>query len=179
MPRGIEEARMRKRIYWLLPDRASAREVMDDLLLARIENRHIHFLAREGADMSGLHEANVLQSSDLVRSAQVGLVVGAAVGAAAGAMLAMSSLVGEWSKPGVVGALAAAGAVFGAWSASMIGASIPSRRLQRFDGAVARGEILLMVDTPSLRINEIESMLHARHPEGRDEGLEPNVPVFP
>jgi hypothetical protein len=170
---------MRKRIYWLLPDLASAREAMNDLLLARIENRHIHFLAREGADMSGLHEANVLQSSDLVRSAQMGLVLGAAVGAAAGALLAVSPLAGEWSKPGVVGALAAAGSAFGAWSASMIGASMPSRRLQRFEAAVAHGNILLMVDTPSLRINEIEAMLHARHPEGHDEGLEPNVPAFP
>lgn len=170
---------MRKRIYWLLPDPASARAVMNDLLLARVEHRYIHFLAREGSDMSGLHEANVLQSSDLVRSAQMGLVLGAALGAAAGAMLAMSPLAFDLSKPAVVGALAAGGAVFGAWAASMIGASIPSRRLQRFDAAVARGEILLMVDTPSLRFNEIEAMLHARHPEGRDEGREPNVPVFP
>jgi hypothetical protein len=37
---------MRRPIYWLLPDRHSARLSMDDLLLARIENRHIHFLAR-------------------------------------------------------------------------------------------------------------------------------------
>lgn len=170
---------MRQRIYWLLPDLASAREVMNDLLLARIENSHIHFMAREGADVSDLHEANVLQTSDLVRSAQMGLVLGAAMGAAAGAMLATSSLVGELSKPGVVGALAALGALFGAWSASMIGASMPSRRLQRFDPALARGEILLMVDTPSRRVAEIEAMLHAKHTEGHDEGREPNVPAFP
>lgn len=170
---------MRQRIYWLLPGLASARQVMNDLLLARIENSHIHFMAREDTDMSGLHEANVLQSSDLVRSAQIGLALGAAMGAAAGSMLAMSSLVGELSKPGLVGALAALGALFGAWSASMIGASIPSRRLQRFHPALARGEILLMVDIPSRRVGEIEAMLHARHSEGHDEGREPNVPAFP
>jgi hypothetical protein len=109
----------------------------------------------------------------------MGLAIGAAMGAAAGAMLAISSLVGELSKPGLVGALAALGALFGAWSASMIGASMPSRRLQRFDPALARGEILLMVDLPSRRVSEIEAMLHARHSEGHDEGREPNVPAFP
>jgi len=170
---------MRQRIYWLLPDLASARQVMNDLLLARIENSHIHFMAREGTDMSGLHEANVLQTSDLVRSAQMGSAIGAAMGAAAGAMLAASSLVGELSKPGLVGALAALGALFGAWSASMIGASMPSRRLQRFHPALARGEILFMADVPRGRVGDIEAMLHAKHPEGRDEGLEPNVPAFP
>lgn len=170
---------MRKRIYWLLPDVHSARQVMDDLLLARIENSHIHFMAREGVDLRGLHEANLLQASDFVRSAQVGLALGAALGAAAGALITLSSLGDMVSKPGLVAALTALGAAFGAWSASMVGASIPSRRLRRFEAALARGEILLMADVPAQRVNEIEAMLHAKHREGRDEGLEPNVPAFP
>lgn len=170
---------MRKRIYWLLPDPSSARQVMNDLLLARIENRYIHFMADERVDLSGLHEASPLQSSDLVRSAQMGMVLGAALGAAIGALLTLSALTESLSKPGLVAALAALGAGFGAWSASMIGASMPSRRLRRFEPALARDEILLMVDVPSQRIGEIEAMLHAKHPEGHDEGLEPNVPAFP
>ena len=171
---------MRRRIYWLLPDLRSARKAMDDLLLARIENRHIHFLARDGADMAGLHEANVLQSSDLVRSAQMGLLVGAAIGAAAGAMLAVSPLIGdELSKPGIVGALAALGSLFGAWASSMIGVSAPSRRLKRFDAALQRGEILLMADVPHQRVDEIEALLGERDPEAHLEGQEPNIPAFP
>ena len=51
---------MRRRIYWLLPDLESAKRTMDDLLLARIGEQHMHFVAREGADMTGLHAANVL-----------------------------------------------------------------------------------------------------------------------
>ncbi len=170
---------MRRRIYWLLPDLRSARKTMDDLLLARIENAHIHFLARDGADMTGLHAANVLQSSDLVRSAQMGLLIGAALGAAAGAMLATSTLIGELSKPGVVGALAALGSLFGAWASSMIGVSAPSRRLKRFQAALQRGEILLMVDAPHRRVAEIEALLSERDPEAHFEGQEPNIPAFP
>jgi hypothetical protein len=152
---------------------------MNDLLLARIENRHIHFLARDGTDMSGLHEANVLQASDVVRSAQMGLAIGAALGAAAGAILAVSSLVGDLSKPGIVGGLAALGSLFGAWSSSMIGVSMPSRRLRRFEPALRRGEILLMVDVSHRQVSEIDSLLQARHPEAHCEGQEPNVPAFP
>jgi hypothetical protein len=48
----------------------------DDLLLARIEERPIHFLAKRGTSMDGLHEANVLQKTDLVHGAQLGLVPG-------------------------------------------------------------------------------------------------------
>jgi len=170
---------MRKRIYWLLPNLQSARAVMNDLLLARIENSHIHFMAREAVDLSGLHEANLLQATDFVRSAQMGLGLGAALGAAAGALITLSSLGDLVSKPGLVAALTALGAAFGAWSASMIGASMPSQRLRRFEPALARGEILLMADVPARRVDEIEAMLHAKHREGHDEGLEPNVPAFP
>jgi hypothetical protein len=170
---------MRRRIYWLLPDLRSARQTMDDLLLARIEHRHIHFMARDGVDLAGLHEANILQSTDLVRSAQMGLMLGAALGAAAGAVVAVVSPIDALSKPAVVGALAAFGSLFGTWSASMIGASTPSRRLQRFDAALQRGEILMMVDVPRGRAAEIEALLGGRHPEGHSEGREPNIPAFP
>src|SRR5437867_2004515 len=50
---------MRRRMYYVMPDLASARKTMDDLLLARIEERHIHCLAKPGTSMEGLHECNV------------------------------------------------------------------------------------------------------------------------
>ena len=52
---------MRRRLYYVMPDLECARKIMNDLLLARIEERHIHCLARPGTSMEGLHEANVLQ----------------------------------------------------------------------------------------------------------------------
>ena len=63
---------MRRRIYWLLPNLESARMTMDDLLLARIDERYIHFVAREDVDLRGLHAANVWQTSDVVRSVTYG-----------------------------------------------------------------------------------------------------------
>ena len=36
---------MRRRLLFVLPDLTCARRMMDDLLLARIEERHIHFIA--------------------------------------------------------------------------------------------------------------------------------------
>ena len=196
---------MSRRIYWLLPDANSARRTMNDLLLARISESHIHFVAPEGADTSGLHMANVLQTSDLLRSAQLGLVVGGATGAVAGALAAvffpiagasgLESLqaalaLPQWSLRDLLGGmdaaqwamasvLALAGGVLGAWSSSLIGVSTPSHRLQRFEGAIAQGQFLLMVDVPASRVEEIEVTLGKTHPEAHLEGLEPNVPAFP
>lgn len=171
---------MRRRIYWLLPDLASARRTMNDLLLARIDEGHIHFAAREGTDMAGLHPANILQTSDVVRAAQLGLVIGAASGAVGGVLAVLFfSMSGEAPHWGVAAVLAIIGAPIGAWVASMIGVSVPSKRLARFEGALASGQLLLMVDVPRSRVAEIETLLVAAHPEGHFEGEEPNIPAFP
>ena len=170
---------MRRRIYWLLPDLASARRTMDDLLLARIDEAHIHFVGDEDADMSGLHAANVFQTSDLIPAAQTGLVVGGAVGALAGVAAALYPIVGDTPQWGVVGVLAMVGGLFGAWSSSMLGSSAPNRRLKRFEADIQKGQILLMVDVPRSRLEEIEELLQSRHPEGHFEGVEPDIPAFP
>jgi len=169
---------MRKRIYWLLPDLGSARRTMNELLLARISERHIHFMASEEADLSGLHAANVLQTTDLVSAAQTGLVLGAGVGAAGGVAMGFE-LAGVAEPAGIVIGMAALGAMLGAWVASMAGSAAPSRRLRRFEIAMAQGQYLLMVDVPRTRVGEIEALLEETHPEAHFEGLEPQVPAFP
>ena len=74
---------MRHRLYYLLPDVPAARAAMDELLLARIEVRHIHFMS--GASLPPeLPEANLLQRTDIVRGAEMGMAVGAAIGLLAG-----------------------------------------------------------------------------------------------
>ena len=168
---------MRKRIYWLLPDLGSARRTMDELLLARITEHHIHFIAKDGAAMDGLHAANVLQTSDLVEAAQNGALIGAGVGAASGVAAAFAF--DPASPAGLVIGIAGVGAMLGTWSSSMIGSSTPSRRLKRFEQAIGDGQYLLIVDVPRTRITEIEELLARTHPEAHFEGMEPNVPAFP
>lgn len=81
---------MRRRLYFLLPDVKSAHEMFRDLLLARVEERHIHFLAREGTALGDLPEATPLQKSDAIHGLGVGLIVGGATGAAAGVAVLLS-----------------------------------------------------------------------------------------
>jgi hypothetical protein len=171
---------MSRRIYWLIPDVESARRTVDELLLARVPVQHIHCAGREGVNLSGLHPANVLQTTDVIYAAEAGLLIGGTLGIAAGLLVAMYYPLGidslQW---GVVAVLGGLGALFGAWSSSMIGVSVPSHRLKRFEAAVEQGQILLMVDVPSLQVKEIEALLQASHPEARFEGEDPDTPVFP
>jgi hypothetical protein len=171
---------MSRRIYWLLPDLESAQNTMDDLLLAGIEVRHIHFVAREDADMTGLNTANVLQTSDVVRAAEIGLIIGAGLGGLLGALAAVHyPITGDEPQWGMAAVLAIVGALFGTWTSTMIGVSIPSKRLARFAPEIEQGKILLMVDVPLMRVEQIEARLRKLHPEAHLEGTEPDIPAFP
>ncbi len=170
---------MRRRLYFLLPDLDCARRTVDDLLLARIEARHIHVLARRGADLAGLPEANFLQKTDLVHGAQLGVLFGAGLGAVAGFLLVWMTPTDLPVKPIMVLVLAVAGALFGLWAASMVAAAVPNSRLQRFRQAIEGGQILLMVDVPYAWRDRIIDLVHARHPEAFDGGVEPTIPAFP
>lgn len=171
---------MRRRIYWLLPGLDSARATMDDLLRGGIELRRMHFVARDDVDLSELHAANVLQTSDVLPSAEAGLLAGAAVGGMLGAFAAMILPgAGEAPQWGFIPSLVFAGALVDAWTSSMIGISAPNRRLRRFAAELERGRILLMLDVQAGRVREVEARLQVLHPEARLQGMEPATPSFP
>jgi hypothetical protein len=170
---------MRRRLYFLLPDLESARLTANDLLLARVEFRHMHFLARRGADLGDLHEAGTLQKTDLVHGAEVGLVLGGVCGLLLGLFVVFSPPPGVTLQLVIVLATAIGGALLGAWVASLVGASVPNSRIKQYQADIERGAILLMVDGPPSRVEEIRELVHRRHPEASGGTMEPTQPAFP
>lgn len=169
---------MRRRLYFLLQDVQSARQMLDEMLLARIEERHIHFLAQRGTLPPDLPEASPLQKTDAIHGAWTGIVVGGACGVIAGLLFVLFPPGLELRLVTIL-VTAIAGAVFGAWVSSMIGMSVPNSRLARFGADLDRGRVLMMVDVPLSRVSEICARVAARHPEIESGGWEPEIPAFP
>lgn len=170
---------MRRRLYFVVPDVASAQQTMNDLLLARIEERHIHCLARRGTSMDGLHEANLLQKTDLVPGAERGLLIGWMGGILLGFLLVLMPPEGFQLQLVTVLLTGLAGGLFGAWVSSLTGASVPNSRLLAFAKDIEDGRILMMVDVPARRVEEIRALVEGRHPEAVAGGVEPTIPAFP
>ena len=78
---------MNRRLYFVLPDVDTAQQVERDLLLARIEDRRMHFLGKRGTDLKDLPEASFGQKTDLFHGMRVGLVAGGATGTCVGFIL--------------------------------------------------------------------------------------------
>lgn len=169
-----------RRLYFLVPDIETTKTIVDELLLARIEERHIHVIAKEGVPLENLPEATFLQKTDFVPALERGLAVGGATGVLAG-LVAIT-----FPPAGLVlggGALllstALAGAGVGAWLSSMMGAGLSNSRLKAFQDAIQKGELLMIVDVPKGRVEDIEELVKEHHPEAEVEGTEPTVPPFP
>lgn len=170
---------MRRRLYFLLPQVESARQIHNELLLARVEERHMHFMAKEGIDLKDLPEANLLQKSDLIHGLQTGLIYGGLAGIFAG--FAAVPLIGLTLESGgfVVLGITVFGALIGAWGASMVGISAPNLRLKGFEQELEEGHILLMLDSPKGRVDGLTQLIRRYHPEADAHGVERTIPAFP
>ena len=170
-----------RRLYFLIPDVDSAKTIVDELLLARVEERHMHIAATDHHALTeaNLPEANLLQESDFIPAVERGLAIGGATGILAGIAAVALPGVGLVLGGGAILGIGLAGAGVGAWLSSMIGISVPSSRLTDFEEAIKAGSLLMMVDVPKTRVEEITALIKQHHPEAEIEGTEPVIPAFP
>ena len=170
---------MRRRLYFIFPSVNEANLVHNELLLARLEERHMHVLARDDINLGSLPEASIFEKSDLIHGLQLGLIVGGGTGILLSTLaLSMEMIVPGWEVLSM-GAVIFGGALFGAWSSSMIAVSAQNTRLKAFMKDINAGRILYMVDVPVHRVEEISQLVHTHHPNVDLVGIEPTIPAFP
>lgn len=170
---------MRRRLYFLLPNTQIARVIHTELLLAKVEERHMHVMARSGTNLSDLPEAGLLQKTDVMRGLQLGLVFGALTGMIMSYIALQLHLIVPGLAVWSVASLTAGGAFVGAFASTMVALNIANTRLARFQPELDKGRILYMVDVPYRRIQEISALVSGHHPEADMRGLDPRIPVFP
>lgn len=170
-----------RRIYFLVPSLDSASKIVDELLLARVEERHIHIVAKDtdALEKGHLPEASILETSDFIPALERGFAVGGATGLLAGIVAVTFPPAGLVLGGGAILGTSVVGAGLGAWLSSMIGSSAPNSQLREFEKAVEEGQLLMLIDVPKARVEEIEEMVKSHHPEAEVEGTEPTLPAFP
>ena len=71
---------MKPKLKFLLPDIKTAHLASDALLLARVDDKNISFLAKPGTDLGKLQVAGTLDSSNMINDGEKGIMYGAIVG---------------------------------------------------------------------------------------------------
>lgn len=154
---------MKRRLYFLLPDRAHARSAVNDLEASGIASSAMHTIAKPGMDLSGLPAATDKQRRDFGARLETilwdGNLIVFLIALLALISMAFMQLAGFWLLlPAVVMLVTLImGIVFTA--------QVPNVHLSEFHDAIHHGEILLMVDVPVLRVEHVEALMHKYHPE--------------
>jgi len=152
--------------------------MLDELLLARVDERHMHFYAREGMLPADMPEANSFQKTDLIHGAEVGMLIGGIAGLLAGGLWLIFPPQGMEMRIVSVVISALGGALIGSWASGRAATAIPSSRLKPFQAEIENGRVLLMVDVPFKQVPEIKELVSKRRPEIRFGGVDPHVPVL-
>jgi len=172
---------MKRRLYFLLPNAEVAEKIEDELLLSRISEAQIHFLAKDEGQLISkkLHVASLLQKSDLVHGWQVGLISGGVTGVVLGTVLYSIPEFGNFFGQAIITVCALLGAFLGTWFSGLIAISAPNTQLKRFEPALERGEVLLMVDVAKDKVDEITNMITSHHSDAVTQGIDAKIPAFP
>ena len=168
-----------RRLYYLLPDVDTAKRLVDELLLARIHEEHIHVIAKEGAALGDLPPGRLAQTSDLIPALEKGIALGGAAGTLAGLIAISLPPAGLVFGGGALLALGLSGAGVGALMSTMVGVSIPSSRLKQFQEVIDSGQLLMMVDVAKGKVDDVTTLVKEQCPAAVFEGPEPTIPAFP
>lgn len=75
---------MKTKINFMLPDLATAVKVRDALLLGLVENKYIHFLAKQATKLDDLNQTSAMEGSNLMHEGEKGILYGMGFGFLAG-----------------------------------------------------------------------------------------------
>ncbi|MGR9116245.1 MAG: DUF1269 domain-containing protein [Gammaproteobacteria bacterium] len=163
-----------KRIYFLVPDIDTTRDIVEELRSEGIEDRHIHVLAKRDTPLEALPEAGITIKTDFIPALERGAALGGTTGLLAG--LVALRFAGFAIAGGPVLGIIFAGATIGSLMGGLSGMNSGNTRLTKFEEAIDKGELLVLVDIPKDRIDTISKLIIKHHPEAEFEGIEPSLP---
>jgi hypothetical protein len=166
---------MNRRLYFLIPDRAHALSVVDELAREGVSTGNIHTLGDRGTQLDGLPTASLRQTNDAAGHLEDFLwnanLLSFVVALGIFIILAVTTEPSLWL-------LAPAAIMAANFLVGLRFARLPNTHLNEFRDALAHGEILLLVDLPEQRVAKIERLVHQHHPEAAVGGVCWGTPAF-
>ncbi|QTP55220.1 DUF1269 domain-containing protein [Billgrantia sulfidoxydans] len=162
-----------QRLYFLIPDRETTTDIVNELNVMGLTKDHLHVLGKDWQPLEkeGVPVATLIQTSDVVNAAKRGAIVGALLGLVLGVIahfvLLDTNIV--WMAIGV----AIFGALFGVWASTMVGVSVRDIKVSKFNKAIKRGAMLLIIDVPDEREEAFRTAIESHHPEVVIEKVSP------
>ena len=161
-----------KRLFVMLPDRECARQVVDDLVLNKFDERGIYVLANKAVILEEIPDDGFLEP-DIVTAIQHGERAGGESGIIASLPAVTYPPAGVVMGGGLLTVIEKLETEVGSILKRIFG-STPDDRWQN---GIEEGEVMLTIDAPKGRITEIQRVVLDHHPEAEFDGVEPPPPI--
>lgn len=162
-----------QRLYFLIPDRETTTDIVYELNAMGLTKDHLHVMGKDWQPLEkeGVPVATLVQTSDVVNASKRGAVVGAVLGLVLGVIahyvLIDTNIV--WMALGMT----LFGALFGVWASTMVGVSVQDIKVGKYNKAIKRGAMLLIIDVPDEREDAYRNAIKRHHPEVAIEKVTP------
>jgi hypothetical protein len=159
-------------LYYLMDRLDTASAVAATLKELNVDESGYYIVSKDhdGLKRRNLHDASVLEETDLIHSGMRGALIGGLCGLLFALWIVMIQPFGMTLN--LLGFLLVAAFIghFGAWVGGMVGLSHESYKLTPFHDAIAHGKYLMVINLrePS-KARKVKEVLHARHPDAQFE----------
>ena len=161
---------MKTKINFMLPDLATAVKVRDALLLGLVENKYIHFLAKQGTKLDDLNQTSAIEGSNLMHEGEKGILYGMGFGFLAGlSVLYFPDWItvspswytqSYWYVVLIVTTLF--GAIATAVGAALLGCNVFNSDIDQYKARIEKGEILMIVTVRLYEAHKVRNIVNKK-----------------
>lgn len=161
------------RTLYYLTDKVETAEAMASTLAdMNIDHNGYYVVSHDhdGVRRHKLHDASVMEATDLVHSGERGALIGGLVGLLFAVLIAIAQPLGLSMSLGAFFFVSAIIGCFGAWVGGMVGLSHDHYKLEPFHQAIAEGKYLMVITLrEAATARRIKEVMHRQYPEARFE----------
>jgi len=154
-----------QRLYFLLPDVESTRQLIGELEGYGVPHRRIHVVAAQGTNLEDLPRATFIHESEFKHEVGVGLGLGGTAGLIGGLLAATFPPAEVVLGGAALLASTVAGAGFGALVTGLLGKDTPAHEQRALRKAIHAGRLLMLVDVPRRDVDRTIELIKGHHPE--------------
>lgn len=154
-----------QRLYCLIPDKETTSTIVDELNTMGLTKDELHVLGKDWRPLEkeGVPTATLIQTSDVVNASKRGAIAGAVLGLILG--LIAHFIILDTNIVWITLGMMVFGTVFGVWASTMVGVSVRDIKVSKYDKAIRRGDMLLIIDVPDEQEETFKTVIKRHHPE--------------
>ncbi|EWH03580.1 DUF1269 domain-containing protein [Halomonas sp. BC04] len=154
-----------QRLYFLIPDKETTSTIVDELNAMGLTKEDLHVMGKDWRPLEkeGVPVATLIQTSDVANAWKRGAIAGAVLGFVLG--LVAHFIIHGTNIVWITLAMVVFGALFGVWTSTMVGVSVRDVKVSKYDKAIKRGAMLLIIDVPEEQEETFKTVIKHHHPE--------------